>query len=131
MYDDLCLDDLKSVAKDLTNGINFIRSQSFDALSEGIINNEEFLRLKDEWGKLEICELEFRSLIAKLQLDYILNTNILNPRSRIEKATNELKAASEKIDEVGAVISEFAKVISMFAKLILAIKTGGIFSFPS
>lgn len=129
-HDDLSLDDLKAIAKDLTNTINFIRSQSFDALSDRIIDNQEFLDLKDEWGKLEIHELKFRSSIAKLQLGYILNTDASKPRSRIEKATNELKTASDKIDQVGAVISEIAKVISIFSKLALTIKTGGIFSFP-
>jgi hypothetical protein len=131
MSTELDLDDLKKMRQELFNTIEFVKNEAGNARDNGKINDQQFQQAQVEWGKLETKELELQGLIMALQLDFLLNTNVDSPRSRIIQATERLKTAAQNIEIFGNFLSEIAKVIDIFADTIKAIQTGGILTLPT
>jgi hypothetical protein len=127
----LNIGNLKRIRAELTNTINLVRTEANNAFDARKISDSEWQQAKDEWGKLETQESELQGLINSLELEFILDTNVESPRSRILQATNRLEAAARNIDEFGSFLSEIAKVIDIFASTITAIQTGGLLTFPT
>lgn len=127
----LNIGNLKRIRAELTSTINVVRTEANNAFDTREISDSQWQQAKDEWGKLEILEIELQGLINHLELGFILNTNVESPRSRILQATNRLEAAARNIDEFGSFSSEIAKVINIFASTITAIQTGGLLTLPA
>lgn len=129
----LDLNDLQKMREELSNTIEFIRKEAGKArdFDPPKISDRQWQQAKDEWGELETKELELQGEIDKLKLDFLLNTNVDSPRSRIIQATERLKTAAQHIEIFGAFLSEIGKVIGIFADTIKAIQTGGILTLPT
>jgi hypothetical protein len=95
------------------------------------ISDQQFQQAQVEWGKLETQESTLQGLIMTLELDFLLDTNVDSPKSRIMQATNSLKTAAQRIDNFRSFLSEIGKVVGIFASTINAIKTGGLLTFPT
>lgn len=126
MSTELKLDDLKKICQELTKLINTIREEVSDAFDMGEISTQQFLRAKDKWGDLETIELELQGYIDHTELDFILNTNVDSPYSRILQATNRLKNSARNINNFNNFLSDVTEVLNIFTSTVQAVKTGGI-----
>jgi lipid II:glycine glycyltransferase (peptidoglycan interpeptide bridge formation enzyme) len=130
MSANLDIADLKALRKELTDGINEIRTKIEDAFSDRMILSNQYLKLKDKVGELELVELKLQAEISRQELDFILRTNSDSPKNQIKKATSNLKAVARKIENFDDVLSGIADVISIFGNITKAIATGGFLSLP-
>lgn len=126
----LNLGNLKKIRAALTNAINVVRTEANAAFDSREISDSEWQQAKDKWGELETDESELQGLINELELEFILDTDVNSPRSRILQATNRLENAARNIDEFGSFLSEIANVINIFASTVKAIQSGGLLTFP-
>jgi 5'-deoxynucleotidase YfbR-like HD superfamily hydrolase len=122
----LSLDDLKACRKELSDSINVTRHEAFEALGDRRISSAEFQDARDYWQQLQIYESKLQGLIMSLQLDFLLDTNVDSPRSRIVQATDKLKTAARRIQEFQNFLAAVADVIEIFAGVIKAIQGGAI-----
>ena len=126
MSTELKLDDLKKIRQELEKLINTIREEVSDAFDMGEISTQQFLRAKDKWGDLETIELELQGYIDHKELDFILNTNVDSPYSRILQATNRLKNSARNIDNFNNFLSDVTEVLNIFTSTVQAVQVGGI-----
>ena len=126
MSTELKLDDLKKICQELTKLINTIREEVSDAFDMGEISTQQFLRAKDKWGDLETIELELQGYIDHTELDFILNTNVDSPYSRILQATNRLKNSARNINNFNNFLSDVTEVLNIFTSTVQTVQTGGI-----
>ncbi|KST69010.1 hypothetical protein [Mastigocoleus testarum] len=126
MSTELKLDDLKKIRQELTKLINIIRAEVSDAFDMGEISTQQWLRARDKWGDLETIELELQGYIDYIELDFILNTNVDSPYSRILQATNSLKNSARNIDNFNNFLSDVTEVLNIFTSTVRAFQTGGI-----
>ena len=131
MSTEMNLGNLKKSRQALTEAINVVRKKANDAFDARKISDSKWQQIKDKWGELETKESELQGLLNQLELDFLLNTNVESPRSRILQATNRLENAARNIDEFGSFLSEIANVINIFTNIVQAITTGGVLTFPA
>jgi len=130
MSDKLSIANLSRLLNELTNLIKIIKDEATEARAAREISSSEFIQVKDEWGKLETLQLRLKGLIDSQSLDYLLDTNVDSPRSRILQATERLKDATRNIDNIGAFLSSVADVISIFGNIAAVISSGGLLTLP-
>jgi len=126
----LNLDDLKDSRRKLSDSINITRSQAFDALDHHKITSSQFQDAKYNWQMLQIQESQLTGQIISLQLDFLLDTNVNSPLSRIIQATDKLKAATTNIQEFEKFLGSITDVIEIFASVIKAIQNRVIVNIP-
>ena len=124
MSTELNLGNLKKIRQALTKAINVVREEVNDAFDLGEISVQEWQQAKDGWGKLETIESKIQALINGKELDFILDTNIESPRSRILQATNKLENAAQNIDNFGKLLSEIANIFNILTNIINATQMG-------
>ncbi|MBN3869043.1 MAG: hypothetical protein V7L00_05390 [Nostoc sp.] len=120
----LNIDDLKKCREKLSESINISSSQALDAHNHNKISSSDFQEAQKKWEKLEIQESELSGKIMALQLDYLLETNVNSPMSRIVGATDKLNAAATDIRNFQHFLDSIADVINIFDSLIKAIPNG-------
>ncbi|MEH2435291.1 MAG: hypothetical protein V7K25_13730 [Nostoc sp.] len=122
--------DLEDCRKRLSDSIDVTRSQALDALKNNKILSRQFQDAQDKWEKLQIRESELSVKIMSLQLDFLLDTNVNNPMSKIVGATDKLNAAARNIQNFQQFLDSIADVINIFDSLIKAIPNGLIANIP-
>ena len=126
----LDLDDLKNCRKKLSDLINEIRSKAFDALDDRKISSSEFQDARDNWQMLQIQESRLMGQIMSLELNFLLDTNVDTPLSKIVQATDKLNAAAINIEDFQKFLGAVTDVIEIFASVIKAIQNGLIANIP-
>ncbi len=126
MPTELTLNNLKIIRQDLGDAIDVIRNKALEAYESRKISRSNLLKAKNEWGKLENSYIELAGLIMNKELDFILDTDVESPHSRIIQATNSLENAAQRIDNFASFLSEIGRVLGIFTSITKAISTGGI-----
>lgn len=122
----LNLDELKALRKELSGTIHIIREEAFKAFEEKEIDQSQFQDAKDYWQELQIKESLLMGIIMSSELDFLLDTNINSPMSKIIQATQKLKKAARKIEDFQEFLKTVADVIEVFGVVVKAIQSGGI-----
>lgn len=126
---ELTVMELKACRQKLSEAVQAIRDEKFQALDSGKINLREFREIRDEQLELESLENRLTILVMDLQLDFLLNTDVDDsPGSRIVAATDKLVAAAKKLEEFDKFLQITAQIINLFSAIIIGVSAPSVAS---
>ncbi|MBH8577984.1 hypothetical protein I8752_34555 [Nostocaceae cyanobacterium CENA369] len=98
--------NLEEMLQALTKAIDVAKEKANNALESRMINDSEWQKAKDEWGKWETIESEINESISNEKIKNILNNDLNSPRFQIEQATNHLNKSAGNIEDLNDFFSE-------------------------
>jgi hypothetical protein len=127
----LTLDDLKSIRLEISQryeeGMNIAEKRfQLGSSTPGSLTQSQFDDAVGELQKLKLQSTKLLGLIMSMKLDFLLDTNKDSPASKIAVATENLKKATQKIEDFLDFLQRIAEVIRIAAGIIIAIQSGAI-----
>jgi len=122
----LTVDQLKEFRVELLQAYETGSNKAEEEFQLGNLTQSQFNDAAGELQKLKIQATKLLGLIIGLKLDALLDTDAGSPASKMGKATDRLKRASQKITDFLEFLQSIAEVIRIASGLIVAIQTGTI-----